>query len=80
MVDPNTARYSVWLLLEVAGILRKRKRKLLMDALEEKQLKNNLEPLERKIWAANKLHPENYKSYRKFLETELLAWENRAQI
>lgn len=77
------ARLNVFIYQELIGILTKDNRDDMVKMLNRKERKGNLEPLERRIWSAYVLHPgkdrKSAKLRRKFIKTELNAWEKRAQ-
>lgn len=76
MANISEARLRVWMYQELMGTLSYKKRELLQNTLDEKQRRGELEPLERRIWSAMKLH-DNPRKQRKFLKRELRLWEKR---
>jgi hypothetical protein len=74
------SKFQVWKIMEFAGILPNKKRRVLINILEDKFQNNELEPDERKILSATKIYPENKRMRRKYLKQELKAWEKRAAI
>lgn len=76
MPNVSEARLRVWIYQELMGILDNKKRAAMQDALNKKQEKGELDALERRIWAAMKLHSD-YGQQRRFLRKELALWEKR---
>ena len=76
MVKVSEARLRVWIYRELMGTLSDRKKTLLVEALNEKELKGELDSLERRIWTAMKLYDSPVEQ-REFLKRELKLWEKR---
>lgn len=76
MANISEARLRVWIYRELMGTLGNKKRELLQEALDKKRRRGELDSLERRIWAAMKLH-DNRQEQRGFLKTELKSWERR---
>lgn len=73
-------RLNVWKLMEFAGILHGRKRKVLMEELSKKEVAGELDPDERRIWDADVMCPNDKKARRRRLKQELMAWEKRVML
>jgi len=80
MLRISNARMTVWLYRVLMGTLNHKKESALVEILNAKQADSSLEPLERRIWAAYRLHPHNESARRTYLKKELAAWEKRTQI
>ncbi len=76
MANVSEAKLRVWLYRELMGTLSKKKRELLQEALDTKQRRGELDPLERRIWTAVRLY-DNADEQREFLKKELKLWEQR---
>ena len=76
----NPARLQVWIIMEFAGILPKKKRQKMIAELERKFEANELNSSERRILAASKLHPYNKRERARFLKQELRKWEKRTAV
>ena len=77
MVKVSEARLRVWLYKFLMGNLSYDKTELMFSTLEAKQVRDELEPLERRVWAAKRLHPDNKRKQRDFVRKELDLWEKR---
>lgn len=75
-VSPEKLR--VWKLMEFAGILHGKKRRMLLEELSKKEETGKLDPDERRIWDAQIIHPNDKQARRRRLKEELKAWEKRA--
>ncbi len=80
MADVSKGRLKIWIYRELLGSLSDRKKKLLKEALDEKQVNNELDSLERRIWSAITIYPDSVRKQREFLKKELKAWEQRAAL
>ncbi len=76
MTNVSEARLRVWIYQELMGILSERKKRSLLEALNKKELRGELDSLERRIWTATKLY-DKPNEQREFLKKELKAWEKR---
>lgn len=76
MIKIGEARLRVWIYRELMGTLGNKKRELLQKALDLKQNKGELDPIERRIWSAMQLY-KNRREQRGFLKKELKLWEKR---
>lgn len=74
-VSPEKLR--VWKLMEIAGILPNKKRRVFLEELAKKEEAGELELDERKIWYAQLLFPNDKQARRKRLKEELKKWEKR---
>ena len=79
MQKVSSSRLNVWLYRVLMGTLSRKKESILIETLNTKQETNSLEPLERRIWSAYKLHPHNTRARKSYLKQELAAWEKRTQ-
>lgn len=76
----SPAKLRVWKLMEFAGVLSNKKRRVLISELERRFQANELESDERRILAAATLHPEDRQARRRYLRQELKKWERRAAV
>ena len=74
----SPARFRVWKLMEFAGILSNKKRRVLTEELDRKFKVNELESDERRILAAERTHPNDKRERMRYLRQELKAWERRS--
>ena len=73
----SQAKLRVWQLMEFAGVLPNKKRRVLIEELDRKFKANELESDEKRILAADKIHPHDKRERRRFLRQELKMWERR---
>ena len=76
MVNISETRLQIWTYRELMGTLDNKKRRLVKKALNTKQEKGVLDPLEQIIWSAMTLY-ENRREQRRYLKQELKALEKR---
>jgi hypothetical protein len=76
VAEVSDARLRVWVYRELMGSLRKKKRDLLREALDEKQRHDELDSIERRIWSAMKLYDDPAEQ-RDYIKRELKLWEQR---
>ena len=76
----SLAKLRVWKLMEFAGILPNKKRRVLLEELGRRFKENSLESDERRILAADKISPNTKRERMKFLRQELKAWEKRTAV
>ena len=77
MLRVSEARLRVWIYRELMGILDNKKRGRMQEALNEKQEKGELDPIERRVWSAMRIHPNNRREQKDYIKRELKAWEKR---
>ncbi len=76
MAEVSEARLRVWTYRWLMGTLGVKKRELLKNMLATKERRGELEPLERRLWMAMRLHYD-HSDQRNFVKKELKAWEKR---
>ena len=76
MAYVSEARLRVWIYRELMGTLGNKKRDLLRKTLDKKEMDAVLDPIERRVWSAMRLH-DNREEQREFLKRELKLWEKR---
>lgn len=76
----NSTKLQVWKLMEIAGILTNKKRRILMEELDRKFKCYGLESDEKMILAADRTYHHDKRERMKSLKQALKAWERKTQV
>ncbi|MDP3697314.1 MAG: hypothetical protein Q8R55_04810 [Candidatus Taylorbacteria bacterium] len=79
MTTISQAKLNVFIYKFLFGILGKKKQKEMLIKLEKKKVAGNLEPIERRVWTAFKLYPDNKEMRKTYIRKELDYMERKAQ-
>ena len=74
----SEAKFLAWKCMDLAGILRGKKRRLFTEELERRFNDNNdvnIDNSERVLRAAQRMYPEDKQMRRKYIRTRLKEWE-----
>jgi len=73
----SKAKFMPWKCMELASILRGKKRQLFIEELERRSNDNadNVDNSERILRAAQRMYPEDKQMRRKYIRTRLKDWE-----
>lgn len=76
----SSTKLHIWKLMEFAGILPNKKRRVLLEELDKKFTNNELGSDEKIILAADHIYPYDKRTRMKFLRHEFKKWERETQI
>ncbi|MBI4158008.1 MAG: hypothetical protein HY505_00065 [Candidatus Yanofskybacteria bacterium] len=79
-LEVSEAKFLAWKCMDLAGILRGKKRRLFIEELEKRTNDDtsNTDHSERILRTAQRMYPEDKKMRRKYIRTRLKEWEKTA--